>query len=93
MIANSAIQRCAVAALVALCPALWAQEERIPLANVPPTVIAAAKAALEGFQISSAEIEVEDGQTVYELEGTADGMDYEVEVSADGRVLEVEVND
>jgi hypothetical protein len=93
MIANSAIQRFAVAALLVGYPALWAQEERIPLANVPPAVIAAAKAALEGFQISSAETEVEDGQTVYELEGTANGMGYEVEVSADGRVLEIEVDD
>ena len=38
-------------------------------------------------------IESENEMTVYELEGTADGMEYEIEVTADGRILEVEEDD
>ncbi len=72
---------------------LWAQEQSIPLADVPAAAIAAAEAAVEGLQITAAEVEVERGQTVYELEGTADGTEYEVEVTADGQVLEVEADD
>ena len=74
-------------------PTLWAQEESIPLADVPVAAIAAAEAAVEGLQIASAEVKVERGQTVYELEGTVDGTEYEVEVTADGQVLEVETDD
>lgn len=70
-----------------------AAEEGVALADVPASVIDAATAAVEGIQITSAEVEVEDGETVYELEGTADGVDYEIEITADGRVLEVESDD
>jgi len=73
--------------------ALWAQEQDVALADVPAAVIAAAEAAVEGLAITEAESEVEDGQTVYELEGTAGGAEYEIEVTADGEVLEVEVDD
>ena len=72
---------------------LWAQEEDVALADVPAAAIMAAEAAVAGLQITSAESEVEDGQTVYELEGTAGGAEYEIEVTADGEVLEVEVDD
>lgn len=70
----------------------WADKE-IPLSDVPDVVMQAAMAAVEGLVVKEAEVEEEDGQTVYELEGKANGVKYEVEVSADGTVLEVEEDD
>jgi len=70
----------------------WADKE-IPLSEVPDAVMQAAMAAVEGIKIKEAEVEEEDGQTVYELEGKANGVEYEIEVSADGKVLEVEEDD
>lgn len=69
---------------------LLESEEEVDLANVPEIVLEAARGAVEGIVLSEAEIETEDGATVYELEGTANGMEYEIEVTADGTVLEVE---
>ena len=40
-----------------------------------------------------AEMEVERGMTVYELDGTVDGQAYEIEVTAEGRLLEVGTDD
>ncbi|MBT8098544.1 MAG: PepSY domain-containing protein [Gammaproteobacteria bacterium] len=72
--------------------AAWADKE-IPLSEVPDVVMQAALGAVDGIKFKEAEVEEEDGQTVYELEGKANGVEYEVEVSADGEVLEVEEDD
>ena len=90
---NSFIQYAILIPSLLVGPNLGAQEQDIQLADVPAVVIEAAETAVEGLQITSAEIEVEDDQTVYELEGTADGSEYEIEVSADGQVLEIETDD
>ena len=68
-------------------------EEEIPLSQVPLKVRQAAEGAVEGIVLTEAEVEVEDGQKVYELEGVAGGKEYEIEVTADGKVLEVEEDD
>ena len=81
----------AVAALAAGCA--LNTERDIALAEVPPVVLSAAQAAVEGFTIEAAELETENGETVYELEGIAGGVAYEIEVSPDGRVLEVETEE
>ncbi len=65
-------------------------EVEIPLSEVPPAVMAAAQQAVPGIVIEDAELEEEDGQTVYELSGTADGREYEIEISGTGEILEVE---
>lgn len=65
-------------------------EQEIPLSEVPDVVLDAAKGAVEGIVFSEAEMETLDGKTVYELEGTANGVEYEIEVAADGTVLEIE---
>ena len=65
-------------------------EQAIALDQVPADVLAAARAALPGAVFTSAEVEKEDGQLVYCLEGHLDGEEVEVEVAADGRVLEIE---
>ena len=65
-------------------------EQEVPLKEVPAVVLDAAKGAVEGIVLSEAEMETEDGKVVYELEGTANGVEYEIEVAADGTVLEIE---
>lgn len=67
------------------------QDEReIPLSEVPAEALRAARGAVDGITLTEAEVEAEDGQTLYIVDGTADGVEYEIEVSADGKVLEVE---
>lgn len=66
------------------------EEVEVPLGEVPQAAIDAAKAAVPGIVFGEAEREVENGVTVYSLEGEAGGVEYEVEVTADGKVNEVE---
>ncbi len=66
------------------------RDEVIPLDRVPDAVMKAARAAVPGFEAKAVEKEVEDGRTLYSLEGTAGGKACEVEVTADGKVLEIE---
>jgi uncharacterized membrane protein YkoI len=46
--------------------------------------------AVDGINITEAEMEKEDGQTVYVFEGDANGKEYEIEVTPEGKVNEVE---
>jgi len=68
-------------------------EKEISLSQVPAAAMKAAENAVENITITEAEIEEEDGQVVFELEGITDGIEYEIEVTADGKVLEVERED
>jgi uncharacterized membrane protein YkoI len=68
-------------------------EKEIPLSQVPAEALQAAQQAVAGITLTEAEVEEEDGCTVYELEGTANAIEYEIEVTADGKVLEVEQED
>jgi len=85
-----------VMTFIAGCGAIedaFEDEKEIPLSEVPQEVLTAAELAVEGITLTEAEVEEEDGLMVYELEGTANGIEYEIEVTADGRVLEVEQED
>ena len=68
-------------------------EKEIPLSQVPVVAVEAAQQAVENITLTEAAVEEEDGQTVYVLEGAADGKEYEIEVTADGKVLDVEQED
>lgn len=68
-------------------------EVEIPLDQVPKAVLDAAKEAVPGIEVSRASREVEDGETIFEVQGKADGTMYEVEVNATGTVVEVEKGD
>jgi len=63
--------------------------KEIPVSQVPKAAMDAAQNAAKGVNLTEASVEEEKGQTVYTLEGKADGKDYEIEVTADGKVLEV----
>lgn len=62
----------------------------IPIASVPPRVLAAARARVPGFVLKEAELRDRDDIRVYELDGTAGGEDCEIEVTPGGRVLEID---
>ncbi len=81
----------AILACLALSACEWIEgEQELPLSQVPAAALAAANNAVAGIEILEAEVEVENGERVYELEGVADGREHEIEVTADGRVLEIE---
>ena len=67
-----------------------ADEEKIPLSQVPKAVVAAVEAKFPGATIKQAEKEVEDGQTIYELGITHDGHAIDVSAKADGTIVAVE---
>jgi hypothetical protein len=69
---------------------MFDKEKEVPLSEVPAEALEAAQGAVEGVTITEAEMEKEDGETVYIFEGEADGKEYEIEVTPDGEVLEVE---
>lgn len=69
---------------------LFEQEKEVPLSEVPAEALKAAQGAVDGVTITEAEMEKEDGETVYIFEGEANGKEYEIEVTAGGKVLEVE---
>jgi len=68
-------------------------EKEIPLSQVPADAREAAQRSVPGITLTEAEVEEQNGRTIYELEGTADSIEYEIEVTADGKVLEVEQQD
>jgi hypothetical protein len=69
---------------------LFEKEKDVPLSDVPAEALKAAQGAVDGITITEAEMEKEDGKTVYVFEGQASGKEYEIEVTPEGKVLEVE---
>jgi len=69
---------------------LFEQEKEVPLSEVPHEAFKAAQGAVDGVTITEAEMEKENGETVYVFEGEANGKEYEIEVTPEGKVLEVE---
>ena len=68
-------------------------EKEIPLSEVPELVMTGARGALERVEIVEAERIEDNGSIVYELEGTAAGIEYEIRVSPSGEVLGIEEDD
>ncbi len=69
---------------------LFEQEKDVPLSEVPQEALKAAQGAVDGITITEAEMEKEDGETVYIFDGELNGKEYEIEVTPEGKVLEVE---
>ena len=72
------------------CMTTQDEETTVPISEVPAPVLEAAREAVKDIELTEAEMEEEDGQLVYEIDGRANGKDYSIEVTADGNVLEVE---
>ena len=58
--------------------------------GVPANILAAAKASVPGFAMSSYDTDTENGRKVSELDGTANGRKCEIKVDASGKVLKVD---
>jgi uncharacterized membrane protein YkoI len=69
---------------------MFEKEKEVPLSEVPEEALKAAQGAVDGITIIEAEMEKEKGETVYILEGEANGKKYEIEVTPEGKVLETE---
>ncbi len=65
----------------------------VPVDELPDNIKQAVEASVPGGKITEAELEMEDGQQVYEVTVEKDGQEFEVEVSKDGEVLEVELEE
>ena len=59
----------------------------------PDPVLIAANEAVPGGEVKGVVEEEENGQLVYEVQKTVNGVNYEIEVTADGEVLEIEEGD
>lgn len=79
-----------IAVLFVVSPALAAEEAKVELSAVPKAVMDTAMKEVSGFKATTANSEMEDGKTVYEIQGTADGKKVEVDVMEDGTLDEVE---
>jgi uncharacterized membrane protein YkoI len=64
-----------------------ADEKKIPLDQVPKAVIAAAKAKFAGAELKGAEIEKEEGKTIYEIALKLEGASYEAEFTPEGKLI------
>jgi hypothetical protein len=81
----------AAAALSAASSPAFAQSARLEMAQVPPHILAAARAVGQLTDVTEVGIEVEAGRLIYEVKGrTRDGKVREVDFFADGTLDEVE---
>ena len=81
----------AVIAAIAGADVALAQSARLETNQVPPHVLAAARAAGGLEQVTETGIEVEGGRVIFEVKGrTRDGQVREVDVSASGEIEEIE---
>ena len=70
------------------------KERNIPVSEVPSNIIIIIQNTLPGIALNEAEIEVEDGATVYQLEGKLiDGKKYDIEITESGTIIKVELDD
>lgn len=77
---------------LAACAGLT-EDDEIAISEVPAAAIDAAKSAVDGLEIKSAEAKSKAGRTIYEIDGKANGVKHEVKVTADGEVLKVKTED
>ena len=68
-------------------------EVEVAVDQLPQAVKDAVAQAVPGGTIVEAEMETEDGQSVYDIQVEANGKEFDVEVAEDGTVLEVEEDD
>jgi len=70
------------------------KERDIPISDVPSTIINIIQNTLPGIALEEAEIKIEDGSAVYELEGKLiNGKEYEIEITESGTIIKIELDD
>ena len=63
------------------------EDSAIPLKQLPQQVRFNAEASVPNLRLLAAEKNDEDGRTIFEIEGEANGKRYQIKTQADGRVL------
>jgi uncharacterized membrane protein YkoI len=82
---------CVVLGLVAFGVALAEDKaEKLSPDKLPKAVANAIKARFPEAKVTSAEKEVEDGKTVFDIELTSGGTKYEADILEDGTIIEIE---
>ena len=70
--------------------AVRADEEEVPLKDVPKVVLDAVKARFPGAELKEAAKETEDGKTTYEVALDDKGKGVDVSLTAEGKITEIE---
>jgi uncharacterized membrane protein YkoI len=69
-------------------------EHKIPVSEVPANISNVIQGALPGITLHKAKIEMENGLSVYELEGKlVNGNEYEMEIYESGTIIKIELDD
>ncbi|MEJ7638178.1 MAG: PepSY-like domain-containing protein, partial [Singulisphaera sp.] len=76
--------------LLGFVSAAGADEEEVPLKDVPKAVLDAVKARFPGAELKEAVKESEDGTTTYEVALKDKGKAVDVALTAEGKVIEIE---
>ena len=84
------LSKFAVIAVCSLTTITFAQEKKIPRADLPPAVEKTVAAQSQGATIKGFSQEKEKGQTYYEAEMTVSGHSKDVLIDVNGVVVEVE---
>jgi len=62
----------------------------IPHSEVPPKILALARAEIPGFDLEDAELVQRGATRLFELQGFANGRPHQIDITSDGRVLHIE---
>jgi uncharacterized membrane protein YkoI len=73
-------------ALLAVAPAVRADDEKIDVDKLPKEVVKAVKDRFPGAELKSAEKETEDGKTIYDVAIKHKDINYEVAVTPKGEI-------
>src|SRR5215218_103439 len=76
--------------LLGLTPGARAEEEKIPLKDLPKAVLDAVMGRFPGAETTGAGKETEDGKTNFEVTLKEKGKNVDVTLTAEGRIVEVE---
>ncbi len=80
----------AIAALLFVASSGFADETKIPIQELPKSVLRAAQKAFPEAEIVGASKETEDGETMFEVEMKQDGKTIDLEIDDEGEVETVE---
>lgn len=86
----AAAAACLLTGLTAFSTGARADEEKVALKDVPKAVLDAVKAKFPKAEIKHASKEVEDGETLYEIETELDEHGVDLALKANGTIVEIE---
>lgn len=77
---------------IPFCNSNEVKETEIKLSDVPSEIMKQAENVVPEAKFSSANTEIDDGSTVYEIQGfLEDGRKFEIDIYKDGKIQEIEI--